>query len=189
MHRWAWTVSNSLSLVRLVLGVPLAWAIVQEATFWVIALGLVAFVSDVLDGALARQQRSVTELGKILDPVADKFVAGVAALLLVLQQKLPVWFAVLVVGRDVLLLLGGWLAWRWGGSVLPALPPGKWTAMAIAGTLFAAYLRWEDWLAVGIALSIVGMLSSSGVYFRRWWQLFRERRTAASAVRSGAQSR
>lgn len=175
MHPWRWTVSNTLSLFRLILAVPLAWAILQEATGWVLVLGLAAFVSDVLDGALARQQQAVTELGKILDPLADKVVAGIAALLLVMQQKLPIWFALLVIGRDVLLLLGGWLAWRWRGSVLPALPPGKWTAMAIAGTLFAAYLRWEDWLAVGIALSIVGMLSSGGVYLRRWWEVFQER--------------
>jgi phosphatidylglycerophosphate synthase len=107
----------------------------------------------------------------------------VAALLLVAQQKLPIYFAVLVIGRDLLLLLGGWLAWRWSGSVLPALPPGKWTAMAIAGTLVAAYLRWEDWLAVGIALSIVGMISSTGVYLRRWWEVLRRRRDNGASSR------
>lgn len=166
-----WTASNVLSFLRLVTALPLAWALGAEATPWVVALGLWAVLSDVADGELARRQQRVSELGKALDPLADKLVAAVAALMLVLQQKLPLWFAVLVLARDILLLLGGVLAWRWSGQVLPSLPPGKWTALAIAGTLFAAYLRWEDWLAVGIALSILGMISSTGAYVRRWWHV------------------
>jgi phosphatidylglycerophosphate synthase len=180
MRSVQWTVSNVISLFRLVLVVPLVWALLHEATGWVLGLALVAVLSDVADGAFARWRGAITELGKVLDPLADKVVAGAAAVVLVLQQKLPLWFAVLVIGRDVLLLLGGWLAWRWAGSVLPSLRPGKWTALAIAGTLGAAYLGWEDWLAVGIALSIVGMISSTEVYLRRWWEVFRARKTTTT---------
>ncbi len=172
MAQSLWTVSNVLSLLRLVSAAPLAWALLTESTPWVLILGIWALLSDVADGVLARQQKQITEVGKALDPLADKVVAGVAAIILVLQQKLPVWFIVLVIVRDALLLLGGAIAWHWSRQILPALPPGKWTALAIAGTLFAAYLHWEDWLAVGIALSIVGIISSTGVYARRWWQLY-----------------
>ncbi|MEN3026945.1 MAG: CDP-alcohol phosphatidyltransferase family protein [Chlorobiota bacterium] len=170
-----WTLSNILSLLRLLLVFPFAWLLVQEATVGVLLVGGIAILSDIADGMVARWQGQVTELGKVLDPVADKLLAGVAASILVLQQKLPLWFALVVIGRDALLLLGGWLAWRWGKVVLPALPAGKWTALAIAGTLFASYLRWEDWLAVGIALSVLGMISSTGIYARRWWEQFQRR--------------
>ncbi|MCS6966100.1 MAG: CDP-alcohol phosphatidyltransferase family protein [Candidatus Kapabacteria bacterium] len=178
MQQQVWTVSNVLSLLRLLLVVPLVWALWEEATPWVLSAGLIAFLTDVADGMLARQRQDVTDLGKVLDPLADKVVAGASALVLVLQQKLPLWFALLVVGRDALLLLGGWLAWRWAGSVLPSLPPGKWTALAIAATLLAGYLRWEDWVAVGIALSVLGMVSSTGVYVRRWWEVYQRWRAS-----------
>ncbi len=178
MEGSVWTIPNVLSLLRLLTALPLAWALLAEATPWVVALGLWAVLSDVADGELARRQRRISEVGKALDPLADKIVAAVAALILAGQQKLPLWFVLLVLARDALLLLGGVLAWRWSGQILPSLPPGKWTALAIAGTLFAAYLGWEDWLAVGIALSILGIISSTGTYARRWWAV-RQKGTVA----------
>lgn len=186
MRRFEWTVSNLLSLFRLLLTPVLVWAMLEEATLWVLVVGGVALLSDVADGMLARWRGQITELGKVLDPLADKVMAGVAAVVLVVQQKLPLWFALLLIVRDALLLLGGWVAWRRAGEVLPALRPGKWTALAVAGTLVAAYLRWEDWLAVGVALTILGMISSTGVYVRRWWQVYRTGRAESGVQHTGA---
>lgn len=77
---------------------------------------LVVFVivaaTDALDGYLARSRNEITELGRILDPLADKGLLLSAVIMLTrpslpgLQPQLPVWFTLTIISRDVLLVLG-----------------------------------------------------------------------------------
>lgn len=80
--------------------------------YWWLALVLlaVAGVTDMLDGYLARAWKQETLLGACLDPIADKFLLltlYVSSLLLVVPQfQLPVWFVVLAVVREAIILVG-----------------------------------------------------------------------------------
>lgn len=67
---------------------------------------VIAGVTDALDGLIARLTNSKTQLGAFLDPLADKLLILSAFVALVLLDKLPVWLAVVVVSRDVILALG-----------------------------------------------------------------------------------
>ena len=67
---------------------------------------VVACVTDALDGMIARLTKSMTELGAFLDPMADKLLIVSAFMTLVLLRMLPVWLAIIVVSRDVILVLG-----------------------------------------------------------------------------------
>jgi cardiolipin synthase len=69
-----------------------------------VLLYAVAAATDFLDGFIARRTGSVTELGKLLDPLADRIFIMALALALVARGALPAWLAIAVVGRDVLLL-------------------------------------------------------------------------------------
>lgn len=99
-----WTVPNLLSLLRL-LGVPLfLWlALGPRQTAW--AFGVLGFagLSDYADGKIARRFNQASRLGALLDPAADRLyiVATVAALTDL--SILPIWLAVFLVARDVLL--------------------------------------------------------------------------------------
>jgi phosphatidylglycerophosphate synthase len=75
---------------------------------WYVFWAVIAMVlSDILDGALARARNEVTEWGKIVDPIADKLAIDSIAALLVYMKGLPVWVAAAVIGRDVLIVIGG----------------------------------------------------------------------------------
>jgi len=82
------------------------WLIVNNqvwAAFWVF---VAAGISDALDGFIAKTFNQQTDLGAILDPIADKVLLNGVYISLALLGHLPLWLAVLVVSRDVLIVLG-----------------------------------------------------------------------------------
>jgi len=86
--------------------IPLIWLIATErvhAAFWLL---LAAGMSDALDGYVAKNFNARTDLGAYLDPIADKTLLDGIYVALVLAGWLPAWLAMLVVGRDVLIVLG-----------------------------------------------------------------------------------
>ena len=99
------TVPNALSLLRLFL-VPVVVALLLDgsdalaATFFVLAA-----LTDFLDGRLARMA-GPTRLGRVLDPLADRLMLSSVALVLAVRGLLPVWAVAILVGRDLLALLG-----------------------------------------------------------------------------------
>jgi cardiolipin synthase len=99
-----WTVPNALSVLRL-LGVPLfCWLVLgPHADGWAVLVLAVAGLTDYLDGKIARRFHQFSRLGALLDPAADRLyiLATIAALLV--RDVVPLWFAVAVPARDLLL--------------------------------------------------------------------------------------
>lgn len=97
---------NLITFGRL-LTVPIAvYLLMQSAYLAAFLLFLLAGVSDALDGYLAKRLNQTTELGAILDPLADKALLVGVYVTLGLQENLPHWLVVLVVFRDVLIIGG-----------------------------------------------------------------------------------
>lgn len=65
-----------------------------------IVLFLVAAISDILDGHLARSRNQVSDIGKLLDPIADKLLISAALIVLVEKHLAPAWAAVIIIGRE-----------------------------------------------------------------------------------------
>lgn len=104
-------IPNLISLGRL-LSVPvLVWAIVDGRLMFAFVLFLVAGISDALDGFIAKRFGAESELGRFLDPLADKALLVGIYLALWSQQYLPNWLVLLVVWRD-LLIVGGALLYQ-----------------------------------------------------------------------------
>ena len=85
---------------------PLVWLIINDhvwTAFWVF---VVAGVSDALDGYIAKTFNRKTDLGAILDPLADKVLLNGIYVALALSDHLPLWLAWIVVGRDILIVIG-----------------------------------------------------------------------------------
>ncbi len=96
---------NALSAAR-ILAVPyVCWLLWHRensaALLWMAIIG----ATDWFDGYLARRFKAQSKLGAILDPVADKLLMGGAFLTLALAGAIPVWVAVLVLGRDAVILI------------------------------------------------------------------------------------
>jgi len=135
------TLSNALSLLRILLVIPISASLALDTTGGrnaALLLIIAAAATDYLDGYFARKKGEVTELGKILDPVADKVAVGAVGLILAAQGKVPVWFLTSIVVRDLMILAGGYYLTRKKSLILQSSMLGEWAAGALALTLFAA---------------------------------------------------
>ncbi len=101
------TASNIISLVRAFLTVPIIYYLRRGDGTAALIFILIAIVSDMLDGWLARVSHEITELGKILDPFADSLVIVNVMLFLVIQNRMPTFFLTYVVIRYFMISLLG----------------------------------------------------------------------------------
>jgi len=131
------TLANKITIFRILLIPVFVWLMLDyirdyqkgETKEWERALAYVVFataaVSDAVDGYIARRYRQKSELGSFLDPLADKALLVSALILLSVRFKdgtpfpqLPLWFPVLVVSRDLMLLAGCVLIHMLAGRVI-----------------------------------------------------------------------
>ncbi|HSK54796.1 MAG TPA: CDP-alcohol phosphatidyltransferase family protein [Jiangellales bacterium] len=120
------TVPNALSLLRLA-GVPLfLWLVLgPQADGWALLVLLAAGFTDWLDGVLARRWNQTSRLGALLDPLADRLYILATVVALTLRDIIPLWFAVLLVSRDVFLAMLVPFLRRYGYQALPVHFLGK----------------------------------------------------------------
>ncbi len=94
---------NTLTITRVLL-IPFFIGFFYQSTQQssLIAAGIfsIASITDVLDGYFARLRSEVTQFGKFLDPVADKLLILSALILLVGDQRVPAWIAIIIIGRE-----------------------------------------------------------------------------------------
>jgi CDP-diacylglycerol--glycerol-3-phosphate 3-phosphatidyltransferase len=161
-----WTLPNILTLARIGL-TPVVALLPFISGYWPKVIAFVTFiavaVTDIIDGWLARKRNEVSELGQLLDPIADKLLlfAMLVPIFWITRHptilvdyrirwwgSLPVWVLLLLVGREVLITAFRFFAKR-RGVVIPAIGAGKLKAVVqnvfIAATI--GWFAWKDWLA------------------------------------------
>jgi len=182
-----WTAPNILTLFRLVLVVPVTYLIVVDGPrIWVLGLVVLAVASDWFDGHIARWSHSVSEWGKVLDPLVDKIAAASIVLALYYMGFFPTWFILLVVVRDLLIVLGGIRLGRRTGEVPVSLWSGKVAVSAIAVTILAALLRADDVVMQAcIWITSVLLMYSYLKYLMRYFRLMAVQVAPADAPSTG----
>lgn len=181
--RWA-TLPNLLTLIRLILVPLLAVLLLADDGLdptlrWAAtAVFVLAALTDLADGEIARRTGTVTTLGKIADPVADKALTGVALIGLSLLGDLPWWVTIVILARELAVTVLRFVVIRHG--VIPASRGGKakTVAQVIAIALYLAPLdSWADpvrVVAMGIAVALTVITGID--YAVRAWQLSRSSR-------------
>jgi cardiolipin synthase len=102
------TVPNLLSLIRILLIPVFVGLIIHHGTEGAgLVLLAVVVATDWVDGYIARHTGQVSNVGKILDPVADRLALAAALVALVWRDAFPLWAALFVIGRDALILIAG----------------------------------------------------------------------------------
>ncbi|MGL5034482.1 MAG: CDP-diacylglycerol--glycerol-3-phosphate 3-phosphatidyltransferase [Microcystaceae cyanobacterium] len=100
---------NTITFSRL-LALPFLFILLDhpesQARWWSTGLFLIAGLTDWLDGYLARKLNQVTDLGKFLDPLVDKFLVLAPLLVLIQWQRIPAWGVFLILARE--LAIAGW---------------------------------------------------------------------------------
>jgi len=174
---------NALTLLRVLFVPVIAWLLWQsadgdEASRDAAALlFVVAALTDLADGAIARRYGLITTFGKIADPIADKALTGVALIGLSLLGQLPWWVTVVILVREVgVTLLRFWVLEH---GVIPASRGGKAKTLVqtIAIAMYLADLPWAWWdvtrmLVMGVALVLTVVTGLD--YAVRAWMLRRE---------------
>jgi CDP-diacylglycerol--glycerol-3-phosphate 3-phosphatidyltransferase len=119
------TIPNIISTVRIIIVVFAAKELIDGNNLNSFILYFIAALTDFLDGFLARKLNQISELGKILDPLTDKLMIGSAIIILFLQNRMPLWYVAIIIGRDLFNLFGGLLVSRKIKFVLPSILIGK----------------------------------------------------------------
>ncbi|WP_187976424.1 CDP-diacylglycerol--glycerol-3-phosphate 3-phosphatidyltransferase [Mycetocola sp. JXN-3] len=102
-----WNVPNAITVFRILLAPLFIWWVLADdgadgpLRWWAAGLFIFAIATDGIDGAIARRTGQVTDLGKLLDPIADKVLTGGALVALSIIGELPVWVTVIVLVREI----------------------------------------------------------------------------------------
>ncbi|WP_430646255.1 CDP-diacylglycerol--glycerol-3-phosphate 3-phosphatidyltransferase [Agromyces sp. GXS1127] len=184
-----WNLPNAITVVRIVMAPIFFWLLLADGgadgplRWWAAVIFIVAISTDWVDGHLARSRGLVTDLGKILDPIADKLLTSGALVCLSILGELWWWVTILIVVREV-----GITVWRLvelrRGTVVPASSGGKAKTFtqAIAISLFLTplwtflgdWVFWVNWAFMAAALVLT--VWSGLLYVRDAIRLAREHR-------------
>ena len=107
MNKKIFNVPNILTFIRLLL-VPVYWVAFFHLSIWIaLSVFLVAFITDWLDGMIARRTNTITNLGKVLDPFADKCMQISAMITVVIAGRLHFVYAILIVAKELFMIISG----------------------------------------------------------------------------------
>ncbi len=135
------TTPNQITVARMFMTPMVLWLLYEGRYELATPLFLVTALTDMLDGSLARTRDQVTDWGKAWDPIADKLLIGLVALLL-LTRHFPLELTVVIIGIEAAFLAGGWYR-RTQGIVSSANWWGKikMLCQVIGVTLFLVFLQ------------------------------------------------
>ena len=173
---------NSLTLLRILLIPVFVWFFSESSPDRALAAGLVfacAAFTDFLDGYLARKSGQITNLGKLLDPVADKLLVASGLILLVQFQRVAVWLAIVMIARE-LIVTGARVVAAKEGFVVPADSLGKFKVIGQIGGILCLILQgvWVQsegpLAAIGTGLLYIALFFSLFSGWRYLMQIFKK---------------
>jgi len=171
-------VPNLICILRMVLVVPIIMFLVRGRYAEALLLFFVAGFSDGLDGFLARRYHWRTRLGAILDPLADKLLMFSVYITLTVIGLNPLWLALVVVGRD-LLIIGGGFAYHYlvrpiegEPSVVSKINTGFQLLYVLSVLSAAAWPAFvPDWLVLALGSVVFVTTVVSGIDYVWQWSM------------------
>ncbi len=154
------TIPNLLSLFRLCLIPVIIWLYRSgENTRWAGYLLILSSLTDIADGFIARHYNMVSDVGKVLDPIADKLTQAAMLLCLMLRYPNIIWPLGLLIAKEVFMIVSGCIIIRRTGIVLGA----NWHGKAATAVLYATMFLHVFWNEIPAVLSQGCITASSGM--------------------------
>lgn len=166
------TLANWITSSRFILAPFIFWQLAQgsfQSVIWALSLLLLAGLTDVADGWVARSRNEVSELGKILDPLADKLVTG-GVLLALVKWDLPVWMVLIYLAKELIQVGAGAFMVKRMKQVIPANRWGKNATVTFFlgfGLFFASKIAGQIVIGIAIILSIYALYT----YYRTYQKM------------------
>lgn len=168
-------IPNIITVVRILSIAPICWLLWRESYALALVLLVLAGLSDALDGFLARRYGWFTKLGAMLDPMADKLFVVSVFIVFGLKGDLPWWLIALVIGRDVVIVLGA-IAYRLVTDRLDMRPlmisklnTGLQIFLLAATLLSTALFPLPEWFNQGVQWVVAVTTVLSGAAYVLLW--------------------
>ncbi len=175
------TLPNAITVARIALIGVFAVLLARHHDAWAIAALAVAGLSDFVDGYLARRLGQTSELGRILDPAADRLLTVAVVVGLAWREIIPWWLVVVLLARDLVMVLA--LLWvtrqRLHTPIVTFL--GKSATAALYVFLPLSYLAFERWSAVH-TVALWGAAAAAVAYWGSAVQYLAQLRRAGSVA-------
>ncbi len=165
-----WTVANMLSIARLILAIPITYFILIDGSIkWILGLIFIAVCTDWFDGTVARWSKTVSDWGKVLDPIADKIAAASVVIALAIRGSLRLCFLAVILIRDILILVGSGIAAHRLQRVLMSIWWGKVAVFMLSLTILGTLLKADPQVhQISITITTVLLIYSFILYVRRF---------------------
>jgi len=176
-----WNVPNALTTLRIFLAPLLVVVLLTEIPdkeFWGLGIFLLATLTDVLDGIIARRTDRITVTGAMLDPIADKLLMSGAFISLTELGVAPAWMVFVIIAREFAVTGLRLVALEKNIPIAANIwGKAKTTSQVIAVSLLIFSLRYEIWFflasaALWVALALT--LASMVIYFWQNWRVVAE---------------
>ncbi len=157
---------NQLTLARVILTFIFIYFISKDSLASIITAFLifcVASLTDFYDGYLAKRNNWITDFGKLMDPLADKFLLLAAFLAFVRMQVVDVWMVVIILGREIVITSLRLFALS-KGKVIPAERAGKHKTVSQIVAVISIFL----FIMIRKALDAKGLWSLN---IENWWEI------------------
>jgi CDP-diacylglycerol--glycerol-3-phosphate 3-phosphatidyltransferase len=165
-------IPNVLSLSRIVIAPFLFLSIKANDLPLTIGLSLFALLSDYLDGVLARKYGSISESGKILDPLADKLCIALGALALTLYGDMPIVLLIIVIARDLGIAIIGVIIIREQKQIPVSNKMGKVTVLILSLALLVYVFKLSSLYDYAFIAAILFVILSSLSYLHQLHKFF-----------------
>jgi cardiolipin synthase len=169
-------VPNLLAIFRILLLPFIYYFLAQESKTGVaiaVLLMLMAIFSDVLDGHLARKFNQITDLGKILDPLADKLGLGIFVIFIIFHRGFPIWAASLLFFKDFLTLIGAIFLVKRKDLFPMSNNWGKLNSWVWAITVILYIVRFDFLKEIFLFIAIATVLNCTIQYLKMFIDLYR----------------
>lgn len=165
------TIPNLLSMVRILMIPLIVWLYcTKEAYGWTVVTLLLSGATDIVDGWIARKYDMTSDLGKVLDPVADKLTQGITLLILITRFPLMLLPFLLLIAKEAIMAITGLMVIKKTGNVLGALWHGKVTTFLLYATMMIHVFFYDIaplWSNALIILCVSFMVLSFVLYLIR----------------------
>ncbi len=154
-------IPNVLSVIRIILVfvfVGLFFFDYPDNLIWALFVFLLAGATDVVDGFLARRFKWISNLGKVLDPLADKLMQCTVLICLTVKSLIPWWLCAFYILKELLIAFGGLFVFKKKDVIVVSNKYGKLAVCVFYAAIFFIIIFWEKLSSMPYLIDIISIV-------------------------------